>query len=530
VPRILTLVPTAAAVRDLLAARARPEAIPGDSAATFSSFSRKLVERHFPLRAPSVTERLSLALAAGRTAGLQLAPRAASGFAATLGDLHASGITPKQLGRLGAKARQLGAALETHQALLEANSLCDARALPRVAAGALGRNAPLPFDAIEVAPRQSLSQAELDLCAALAERADLVVRLPFDPERKELFSPLNAVDQELARIGGKARIEAGDPLSVLTREADLGSAVRSLFSAEPRPSDAVHAFSAGSPEAEARAVVVRVREWVRAGVPPDRVAVAGWRSPPDSLAQSLRAAGIPVATASLRTLKSTPPGQLALALLRLCELGVPRDGLCQLLAAGQLALTKDFVPGGKGSRTVAHWVRALREEGCGDQRSGTLLPPLRLWVARHAGQRAEELAALEAAVARIEQLPEEGTLAQHARALWDAMQAIAPKPVGLRNAPKSAGGAPLQMNLLDAGAKKSWDPSPVLLWSAADATEARDRLQAVVSDLVRLERALGSRLILDRAAFAGFLEVCLEQEEARSVMPSAGGVIFTDVA
>jgi RecB family exonuclease len=531
--RTLTLVPSAAAARDLLASRVGSEAIPGDSAATFSSLSRRLVEAHYPLRIPSPTERLGLALLAGRAAGLNLAPRAAGAFAATLGDLHASGVSSAQLGRLGAESRRLGVALENHQRLLKANALCDVRALPRLAARALREKAPptfLPFESVEVTPRPSFTQAELDLCAALAERAEVVVQLPYDAERKELFSPLNAVDQELARIGGRVRVEAVVPASISPERSELAPALRTLFSSETQIDARLHAFSAGSPEAEAREVVVLIRELLREGVLPDRIAVASWREFPHAVGQALRAAGIAMASAPRRTLKSTPPGQLALALLRLCELGIPRDGVCQLLAAGQLALTKYFVPGGKGSRAAAQWVRALREEGCGDQRSGTLLPPLRLWVAHHQGQHAGELAALEAAIAQIEKLPEEGTLGEHAKALWDVMQSIGPKPSVTRNVAKRSRGTALQMNLLDVPKKRRWEPIPVLLWSAADADEARERLQAVVSDLVRLEKAPGSRALLDRAAFAGFLDVCLEQEEARSVTPGTGGVILTDVA
>src|SRR5262249_6000455 len=141
------------------------------------------------------------------------------------------------------------------QSLLRANALCDSQALPRLAAGALREGATLAFDTVDVSPRHSFTQAELELCTVLAERGHVVVHLSFDPERAELFAPLNAVDQEVARAGGRIRVESGKP--------------------RPEP-HSVHAFSAGSPEAEAREVAVRIRDLMRAGVPPDRVAIAGW--------------------------------------------------------------------------------------------------------------------------------------------------------------------------------------------------------------------------------------------------------------
>jgi RecB family exonuclease len=389
---------------------------------------------------------------------------------------------------------------ETHESLLKSNALCDPQALPRLAVRALREGASLTFDTVEVSPRHSFTQAELELCRALAERSDVVVHLPFDPERAELFSPLNAVDQELASAGGRLRIESGKP--------------------RPGP-DAVHAFSAGSPEAEAREVAVRIRELMRIGVPPDRVAIAGWGELHGSFEAALRAAGIPVASTARRTLKSTPSGQLALSLLRVCELGISREGIGQLLAAGQLSLGKGFFPGGRASRD---WLKALREEGCGDHRSGTLLPPLRLW-ASHFAHRGEELAALESAVARMAELPETGTLAQHARALWEAMQTIGPRPRRPGRTRRKRASS-VQMSLLG---QKRWEPSPIVLWPEADAVEALEVFQRVVSDLVRLDRAFGTDGV-DRAAFTSFLETTLEHEVAPSVVPSAGGVILSDLA
>jgi hypothetical protein len=498
--RVLTLVPSAAAARDLLAERAGEEAIAADTVATFSSFSKRLVERRFPVRLPSPTERLSLALVAGRAAGFNVAPRGAAGFATALGDLHASGVTPAQLGRLGPQARRLSVALETHRSVLAANALCDPQALPRLAARALREGASLAFDTVDVSPRPAFTQAEIELCAALAERSEVVVRLPFDAERAELFAPLNAVDQELARAGNRVRVESGKP--------------------RPEP-QAVHAFSAGSPEAEAREVAVRIRELIRSGVPPDRVAIAGWSDLHGSFEGALRAAGIPVASTGRRALKSTPSGQLALSLLRVCEQGISRDGISQLLAAGQLSLGNGFFPGDRATR---EWLKALREEGCGDHRSGTLLPPLRLW-ASHSAHRTEELAAFEGAVTRMADLPETGTLSQHARSLWAAMQAIGPRPRRPGRARRKRMDS-LQMSLLG---QKRWEPSPIVLWPEADAVEAREVFQRVVSELARLERTFGADTV-DRAAFASFLETSLEQEMSPSVVPSAGGVILGDVA
>jgi hypothetical protein len=121
--RTLTLAPNSFAVRDLLAAGAGGTAIAGDFAATFSAFSADLVKQRWPLRLPSATERLGLALSAARAAGLNVAPRSVPGFAAALGDLHASGVTPEQLGRLGPAARGLAGALQRHAGLLEARAL-----------------------------------------------------------------------------------------------------------------------------------------------------------------------------------------------------------------------------------------------------------------------------------------------------------------------------------------------------------------------------------------------------------------------
>jgi hypothetical protein len=521
--RALTLAPNGSAVRDLLAAGASEAAIAGDSVATFAAFSARTVERRWPLRIPSPTERLALALAAAEEAGLQIPPRSASGLAVALSDLHGSGVTPAQLRGIGPETPLLAAVLRRHTALLEARSLCDARALPRLAADAIRKGAALGFERVEIAPRSSLTQAELDLCAALAERAEVCVRLPFDAAREELFGPLNAAHQELFRGAGRVSVEALDPGATAT--GGFGEALRTLFTREENVSESLQAFSTGSPETETREVAVRVRDLLRAGVAPDRIAVSGSGPTLEPFAHALRAAGIPVAAASMQSLKRTPPGQLALALLRLCELGIPRDGLCQLLASGQLGLGWRSSAGG-ASRRAARWIRALREEGCGDQRSGTLLPPLRLWVARKP-HHAPELVVLEGAVKRIEGLPETGTSAHHATALWEVMRSLSPRPEK-RSQRKPAAG--IQLSLLDARLTAGQSlPAPIILWSAAEAQDALDGFKEVVSELVSLEKGHSPLPVMSRAGFASLLEACLEHAQARTALPSAGGVALGEV-
>ncbi len=524
--RALTLAPNGAAVRDLLAANAGESAIAGDSVATFAAFAARIVERRWPLRIPSPTERLVLALAAAEEAGIEVAPRSASAFAVTLSDLHGSGVTPKQLAAMGAEARPLTRALERHAALLAARSLCDARALPALAAHALKDGAPLAFAHVDVTPRASLTQAELTLIAALSARAEVRVRLPFDAAREDLFIPLNAAHQELFRIAGTVVVEAADPAGSVPID-DLRDALQSLFAREPKVSEALNAFSAGSPETEAREIAVRVRDLLRAGTPPDRIAVAGVAASLDPAVHALRVAGVPAAVAAQRPLKRTPSGELALALLHQTELGLPRDGIAQLLAAGQLLL--GWQQGrGEATRRAARWMRALKEEGCGDQRSGTLLPPLRLWAAKKPGDRTRELEALEAAVKRMEALPESGTPAQHATALWELMGALNP-PVEKRKKAKHA--AAIQLSLLQ-GRTGTGQPAeaPLALWSVAEANQAHEGFEKVIAELVNLARGNSPLPLMSRSAFASLLEACLDHAQAPSAVPSAGGVAVGEVS
>ncbi len=413
--RTLRLFPSAAAAAERAAELPDGEARAGDLEQGFAAFC---AEAALPARAASLPVRRLLAHAAALHAGIEVAPAGVGPFADALSLLHGSGLSPDALDRAtrggpweGA-ARRMALGLRAHLALLEETRLLDPGALPLAAAGGSPG-----WDRVIVEPRAAWTQAEVELCRALARTAELELRLPEDPSRPELFSPLEAAHQELHREGG-LRVVGVDPAEAA--EPPLRASLGAAFSARSAPGP-IDVFRAGTLEDEAREIARRVRALVAAGVPADEIAVAGGREPIAVVSEALLRAGLPRRGAPGRSLAATPAGAAALALLELAEHGIAREPLCRLLAAGLLPL--GGVPGGRGRGVrVAKW---LREAGARDHASGALLPPLRDLLARRrpGGEppwAEEALAALERAVETLAALPAEATFSRHARALWKA--------------------------------------------------------------------------------------------------------------
>ena len=407
--RTITLHPTAGAAAQALAEAPGGPQLPGDLARGFLAFALELAARQRPLRLPTPSERLLLALEAAEAADLGVPAAAVGAFARSLSELHGSGLTPAQLRALGPRAERLARAFDAHRRRTTGAGLCDAAGVAAVAAEAVRAGAPLAFDALRVRPRLQWSASELDLLAALAERAAVAVALPEDAARLALFAPLDPVHQELmssGRVALNGEAVAGDLDQALAR------ALAGLFGV-PDPTDAVAAVAYGSAADEARGVALGVRALLRAGVAPDSIAVTALVPPARQLRTALAAAGIPVGAAP-EPLAVQSAAQVTVAFASAAAEGLPREALCELLEARALA-----VPDSR------RWAQLLREAGSGDHRSGRLLPPLKALLSRMQVELRplpEGLPALEAAVAAIASLPEEAPLPVHARRLWAALK------------------------------------------------------------------------------------------------------------
>ncbi len=492
----LTLHPTAAAAAQALSAGEGGALVAGDSSRGFFAFAIEMARKVRPFRLPDPAERLALAWAASQRAKLGLPVSAARGFARALSEIHGSGLTSGQLRNLDNPG--LAAALEAHQQLLSKRELCDPASVPWLAAEAAAAHA--VADSIEVAPRITWNQGELSWMEALGRKCQITVRLPEDADRPELFEPLDAVHQDLAR-SGTVRL----------------AAARLQASGTPFSSAEAHSF--GSAADEARRVAVRVRSLLRSGISPDSIAVTSLGDPGPEVSAALQAVGIPVGQ-DRRMLTATLAGQIPLLVLAAAEEGVPRERLCELLEARQLTL-----------RNPLHWARRLREAGSGTHASQRLFPPLRALLDRkpkdsHDASR-DGLTALEGAVDRIAALSPEGTIADQARSLW---RALGDMGILQRLTRRAAGKVQTQLRQLSLFVAvepeaRSFE-APWVEVGGAEGAMAFKGVSETFDSLVRLD--LGGRSITI-AEFATLLRGALSATAAPAVPALTGGVALAPV-
>ena len=242
--------------------------------------------------------------------------------------------------------------------MLAARALTDPGQVAWLALEGVGEGVPAGFDALWIALRLDWTQGELALVNALGGVCRVEVELPDEPARGELFAPLDPVHQELVQegrvmVGAELAAPASPELAAVVRSlfggpaSGLASGVASDGQAQLSPqsrsppstltsspsSPRVRAISYGSPWDEARGVAREVRALLRAGTPPDAIAVAlcGPTPPGGGIArvlpQALAAAGIPVAgpPGPLRAQAAT---QAALSVLALAEGGHPPVSAC----------------------------------------------------------------------------------------------------------------------------------------------------------------------------------------------------------
>jgi hypothetical protein len=343
-------------------------------------------------------------------------PFAVRGVQRSVGELRAAGITAGHLAapRKSAGLSALWRVLAGYEQALDHLGLFDDADRERHAVLAVlqgGRAALRGVERVRVEGGASLFGARLELLAALAAAgATVEVRLPYDPARRAAFAwPEASLHRLEARgLGGlelshDPRVGQG-PLARL-RQAQLGEG-----RAPGAPARLLEVADAG---AHARAVAGAVAGWLRAGVPPQEIAVActDLDASGPRVVRELAALGVRARLRAGPALAATRAGRTFLVALELAERGHPREdviGLWYALGRGLRA--------GEATLGPAEVARLLRDSGVRSQRvSGYALPLARWAEARHRPEEARQAEvvaeALTALLAELDSIPAQGPLA-----------------------------------------------------------------------------------------------------------------------
>ena len=180
-----------------------------------------------------------------------------------------------------------------------------------------------------------LSAAQLRLLAALAERCELLLALPYEPGRPLLGSLGVAFEWLAARA---ERVSEARPAAYGAPESIVALA-RGAFSPReetPPPADgAVRLVETAGTDGEARAVAAEVCRFLRLGWSADEVLVVtpdGYDTEP--LAAALERAGVEVAVDASERLTNLPAGNALRALCRVAWADGDRDDLFAWLRLG----------------------------------------------------------------------------------------------------------------------------------------------------------------------------------------------------
>jgi superfamily I DNA/RNA helicase len=317
----------------------------------------------------------------------------------------------------------------------------------RVAAAALAQAPSLPLlegvDAVVLHDVAALDAGELGLLDALLRRGlPARVRVPWGDDRPaleeavasllSLLESRHALPLEVEQIPLPPPGRASAPFVArlfLPRRRRAALPPLVFPGQETVP---VTLLAAPSPEVEARAVARRVRDLLARGVAPGQVALVA-RSPERRarVAAWLSRYGVPVREGEGAAALDAPPVRLVLRLYDLVEEQVPREALIAALSSRYVA---GGVPGSRGINPIpAHRVaRALRQAGVRDGREEEGISGYRRRMdelCRSAGLRDRGALRriadhIDALVAALVGLPEEGRLAEHVGALTALLERL----------------------------------------------------------------------------------------------------------
>jgi ATP-dependent helicase/DNAse subunit B len=347
-------------------------------------------------------ERLVLRLAAsseaaarGRFARIASTP----GFVAALG---ATVATCRQAGVSAAHLRSVEGALplpvagrvadvasmvaETDAILARLGAVDREGALSRVAR-ALRDGAPLPTgitatSRIVVRHVHELPPSRLAFFDALASRvADLTIELPHDEEERAAGTAwFRATERTLERAEAAGAAASLTLLPVPPSEwaRGVGAFVADALSGRAHDGQAaeIEVVRAPSVAAEHAVVARRVRDFVDAGVAPERIVVAArdLDAHAGPLAEALRDAGVPVHERRGAAAEETPPLRFLFDAMEAASEGLPKEAVLRLLSSA-------YAPRWAQSRgDAAELARVLREVGArggrGSRRGQSLLAAL----------------------------------------------------------------------------------------------------------------------------------------------------------
>ncbi|HSL64985.1 MAG TPA: hypothetical protein VK874_10040, partial [Gaiellaceae bacterium] len=356
----------------------RRPALMGGTVGTFDDLFRRLAPPGKTATEAQQTFVLRRAVARAELNGLSASARSA-GFVDALREvvreLESGLIEPEALDG------DLAALVGAYRRELDALGLAD-RELRRAAA--VERLAS-DFDAWQGEPVfaygfEDLTAAEWALLAALAGRADVTVSLPYEPGRAA-FAALRATADDLAGLAG-GRVEELPPRFAEIAHPAIAHVERRLFEDDPGGPVAIDGgvrfFEGAGARGALELVAEEVAELVRAGTPPERIAVVcpsldRWRGPLETAFGTL---GIPYAVEAPQRLPQTPYGAALLALLRYAWLDGGRHELFAYLRSpysGFARANVDFVEGRLRGRAIA---AAERVEAEMEALRGSSIPAL----------------------------------------------------------------------------------------------------------------------------------------------------------
>ncbi len=367
-------------------------------------------------------ERLVLRLAAaseaaahGRFARVAQTPGFVSALGATIAACRKAGVTAAQLRAVtGSLPRAVAERVLDVAALVAEVDAVHARlgavdaegAFFRVAA-ALRGGAPLPTgihgsSRIVVRHVHELPPSHLAFFDALASRvADLTIELPHDEQERAAGTTwFRATERTLRRAeaAGAAASLTLLPTPPATWARGVGGYVAEVLAGRPPERTAeIEVLRAPSAAAEHALIARRVRDFVDAGVAPERIAIAardlGAHAGP--LGAALRAAGVPVHEGRGTPAEETPPLRFLLDTMVAASQGLPKESVLRLVASG-------YAPRWSESRGhAAELGRVLREVGARSAPGARPAEALLSALDRYAGAKdaPDALASVRSAVA-----------------------------------------------------------------------------------------------------------------------------------
>jgi RecB family exonuclease len=338
-------------------------------------------------------------------------PRFAIALERLLDELQGAGLGPAAVeasaGTLEGSAylSDLATIFAGYEELRERSGRLDAHAVAREAIAALKAEGGFWKRPVLLYGFDDLTENQFALVAALAERTEVTVAIPYEEGSAALAARATLLAKLRERIGAAAEeLTEADPAN--TESSLLFHLARGFGAPRPRrlaPDDSLVLLRSAGTRAEAEAIAARVARLIHGGADPEQIAVA-LRDPsrrgPEILA-ALEANGIATALEAELPVSSTSVGGALLALLQ-AEFGTRR-------AADLLRYLRG--PSGFSPGRVDWFERRLRRRRVGDAETALLLwqgedgePPrdlrrLREAAARSRAELAAEVGALAATMA-----------------------------------------------------------------------------------------------------------------------------------